>query len=148
MALSSRGDKPITLAYRLDSGLLVDAKGNPYLRLGPEDVDMVDGLAVAAGNSAGTNFVLEPGATRKVALQHRVERITMLSRVRRHNCDMQLLQLVCSDSGLAVARDYLLRLRGMDPAVMQPPPRPATSLVAAREQQHRDFEKFRPASGY
>jgi len=36
-------------------------------------------------------------------------------------------------SGLAVARDYMLRLRGMDTAVMQPPPRPATGLDAARE---------------
>ena len=147
VALSNRGDKPITLAYRLDSGLLVDANGNPYLRHGPKDVDMVDGLAVAAGNSSGTHFVLEPGATRNVALQHRIERISKLSLVRRHNYDMQLLQLERGDSGLAVARDYLLRFRGMDTEVMQPPPRPATGLDAAREQQQRDFEKFRRASG-
>lgn len=147
VALSNRGDKPITLAYRLDSGLLVDANGNPYLRHGPKDVDMIDGLAVAAGNSAGTHFVIEPGATRNVALQHRIERISKLSLVRRHNYDMQLLQLERGDSGLAVARDYLLRFRGMDTEVMQPPPRPATGLDAAREQQQRDFEKFRRASG-
>jgi hypothetical protein len=144
LKLSNRGDKPLVLSHRLGTAQLVDSNGNAYLKHGADDEDMVTVLGVFGGKGGAGSLVIEPGASRNVALRHRIERASKTRLSGRFGYEIHLVEIDAAAG--SIRHDYLAMFRNLSSQALAAQAPPKTEFEIFQEQESKEFRRTRPSS--
>jgi hypothetical protein len=126
--------QPLTLAYRLGTGVLIDDRGNRYNYFNHKP-QRVSGIGIVQAGSADAQFRLAPGQSRNATFENVIQyssRRTVLGNA--YNYDLVLAQLeALSPTQVRTVRDYALNYTNLTQMTASAPALPGSLPPAADE---------------